>query len=418
MRIALADCNNFFVSCERVFDPKLEGKPVVVLSSNDGVIVARSNEAKALGVPMGGAMFEWKDFLRTNGVIMLSGNHALYADMSRRVMATLSALAPEIEIYSVDEAFLAFEDDDPAETICREMRTVVKRRTGIPISIGIAPTKTLAKAVNHLAKRHQEFGGVLDLEGRNPDDILDTVEVGEVWGIGRQYEKLLIGSGVRTARAFKDRPDDWIRRRMGLHGLQVAWELRGVPCSGFHRGEGEPRKSVISSRSFGRPVTTLSALKEAVATHAAAAAETLREDGLRAALLTVFLGFKRQGYGQGYPSGLSVRLDPPTNDTSEILRAVQAIVERIFLPGASYRKAGIRMAELTTQDADQLRLFGPSGTDPKRRAFLAVVDKVNAEWGSGTLKFAAEGVDRAWRSRSASRTPRYTTDWDQLPSVK
>ncbi len=443
---ALVDCNNFFVSCERVFDPKLEGKPVVVLSNNDGVVVARSNEAKALGLPMGALAFEYRDFFKQHRVIVYSGNHSLYADMSRRVMSTLAEFAEEMRVYSVDEAFLFFPPlekrrwrEAPEEFVrttvrtppapsfqegesilrqAREISAAVKKRTGIPVSIGIASTKTLAKAANHVAKRRSEFGGVFSLAGHpDPDGVLGTIEAGDVWGIGRRSAPRLFAQGVRTARDFKDKPDDWIRRRMGIHGLHVAWELRGESCGGLGAHEAL-RKSVISSRSFGRPVASLAELKEAVATHVASAAETLREDGLKAGVLSVFLGAKRHGYGQPYPSGLAVRVDPPTSYTPDLIRAAEFVLGKIYRRGALYKKAGVRMSELSPEGADQLRIFQPREDDPKRELLMRALDRVNGEWGSGTLKFAAEGVDRAWRSRANFRTPRYTADWDQLPLVR
>ena len=415
---ALVDCNNFFVSCERVFDPKLEGLPVVVLSSNDGCIVARSNEAKALGIPMGAPAFEWRESLRLNKVVQISGNHSLYGDMSDRVMKTIMERAEDVEVYSVDEAFLRFDPRDPYEAVCRRIRADVRRHVGIPVSIGIATTRTLAKAGATLAKKHASLEGVLTLvDHPRVDDLLESFDPGSLWGIGRQYAKLLIGSGIRSARAFRDLPDAWILRHMGSGALRVAMELRGTPC-GEHGAVREHRKSVICSRSFGRPVTTLAGLKEAIATHVASAAETLRGDGLKAAVLTVFLGLRRQGYGQPYPSGRTIRIDDPTDDTPDLIRAAHGILEGIYEPGLSYKKAGVRMGELASADADQLRLFGNREADPKREAVWRAVDGINAEWGTGTVRFAAEGVDRSWRPKSERRSPRYTTSWDELLTVR
>lgn len=415
---ALVDCNNFFVSCERVFDPKLEGRPVVVLSSNDGCIVARSNEAKALGIPMGAPAFEWRDCLRLNKVVQISGNHSLYADMSDRVMRTIEAFADDMEVYSVDEAFLRFRPEEKAEAVCREIRRAVRRRVGIPVSIGLGPTRTLAKAGAKFAKKHASLEGVLSLAAHPElDALLEAFDPADLWGIGRQYAKLLVGSGVRSARAFRDLPDAWILRHMGSAGLRVAMELRGVPC-GEHGAAREHRKSVICSRSFGRPVATLEGLKAAVATHVASAAETLRGDGLRASVLEVFLGFRRQGYGEPYPSGRSVRLDAPTADTPELIRAADGILERVHQPGASYKKAGVRLSGLAPEDADQLRLFGNREADPKRAAAWRAADAINAAWGTGTVRFAAEGVDRSWRPKAERRSPRYTTSWEELRVVR
>lgn len=414
----LADCNNFFVSCERVFDPKLEGKPVVVLSNNDGVIVARSNEAKALGIPMGGPMFEWRDFLKANKVICFSGNHALYSDFSRRVMSTLSEFVREIQVYSVDEAFLPFRPASNLVPYCREMRSEVRRRTGIPISVGLGMTKTLAKIANHVAKKHPECGGVYALHD-HPDvpAVLAALPAGEVWGIGRQYEKMLIGAGVRTAGEFAAKDDDWIRRRMGVYGLRVAMELRGIPASIMAEGREAPRKSVVSSRSFGRPVAAFEEMKQVIAGHAASVAETLREDGLKAESLSVFLGVRRHGYGQRYPSGHATDVTPPSNYTPDLIRAAHRALERVWSEGASYKKAGVGAFDLVPSDPVQLDVFGSDAGSPKRRSLMTAIDAVNAEWGSGTVQFAAEGVTRAWRARARTRSPRYTTDWDDLRRV-
>lgn len=414
----LVDCNNFFVSCERVFDPKLEGRPVVVLSSNDGCIVARSNEAKALGIPMGAPAFEWRECFRLNKVIALSGNHALYADLSDRVMRTIMEFAPDMEIYSVDEAFLRFDPREPFVEACREIRAVVKKRVGIPVSIGLGATRTLAKAAAKLAKRHPDLDGVFSFAGRSDaDDLLETLAPDDIWGIGRQYAKRLIGSGVRTARAFRDLPDAWILRHMGSGGLKVALELRGTPC-GEHAAPREARKSLVCSRSHGRPIVSLAELRQAIATHVASAGETLRNEGLKAGEIAVFLGFRTQGYGHGYPAGLSARLDAPTNDTPELIRAAHAVLDKLFRPGAAYKKAGVRLTMLSPESADQLRFFDRAAADPKRRAAWGALDKINAEYGTGTVRFAAEGVARGWRPKSERRTPRYTTEWDELRAVR
>ena len=413
----LVDCNNFFVSCERVFEPKLEGKPVVVLSSNDGCIVARSNEAKACGIPMGAPAFEWREVMRAHRVIALSGNHALYADLSDRVMRTVAEFAPEMEIYSVDEAFLRFDRSEAFVETCRALRAAVKRRVGIPVSIGLGPTRTLAKAASKLAKRHAPLDGVFSfIDHPAIDALLEALEPDDLWGIGRQYAKKLIGSGIRTARQFRDLSDEWILRHMGSGGMRVALELRGTPC-GEHAETREHRKSVVCSRSHGRPIAALTELRQAVAVHAASAAETLRHEGLKAGELTVFVGLRKQGYGQPYPSGQSVRLDAPTNDTPTLIRAAHDLLAGIFQPGASYKKAGVRLGGIVPEGADQLRFFSEAREDPKRRAAWAAADKLNAAWGTGTVKFAAEGVSRGWRPKSERRTPRYTTEWSELRRV-
>lgn len=415
---ALVDCNNFFVSCERVFNPKLEGKPVVVLSSNDGCIVARSNEAKALGIPMGSPVFEWRERLRLNSVIQISGNHSLYADISDRVMRTIAEHVSDLEVYSVDEAFLRFEPSDAFEDVCRRIRADVRRNVGIPVSIGIGATRTLAKVGAKVAKKFSAANGICSLINHpEVEEILGAFEPGDLWGIGRQYSKLLIGSGIRSARAFRDLPDTWILRHMGSSGLRVALELRGIPC-GQGSEDRKSRQSVICSRSFGRPVASLAVLKEAVATHVATAAETLRADGLKASILTVFVGARRQGYGQAYPAGKTLNMDDSTNDTPELISVTHKILTEVYQPGSSYLKAGVRLAGLSSVDASQLKFFGKIEDNPKRKAAWKAVDEINSEWGTGTLRFAAEGVARSWLPKSERRSPCYTTDWNQLLIVR
>jgi DNA polymerase V len=435
----LVDCNNFFVSCERVFDPKLEGKPVVVLSSNDGCIVARSNEAKALGVPMGAPAFEWRELFRREGVVALSGNHALYADLSDRVMRTISEFVPDMEVYSVDEAFLRFCHPDACRDlgqsmdpgfrrdditgVCRGIRAAVRRRVGIPVSIGLGATRTLAKAAARFAKKRADLDGVFSLVGHPElDALLDALEVGDLWGIGPRYEKRLIGSGIRTARALRDLPDAWILRFLGSAGLRVALELRGMPC-GEHAPVRERRKSLVCSRSCGRPIVTLAELKQAAAAHVASAAETLRAEGLRAKSLSVFVGARKQGHGQPYPSGLAVTLEIPTDDTPDLIRAAQALAEKLFRTGEAYRKVGVRLSEFVPEGADQLRLFhdplfAEASGAGVRKELWKTVDVLNARWGTGTVRFAAEGVDRGWRPKARRRTPRYTTEWNELRIVR
>ena len=415
---AIADCNNFYASCERVFNPRLEGKPIVVLSNNDGVVIARSNEAKALGIPMGAPVFQIRDLLRDKRIIQLSSNYALYGDLSRRVMATMAAFIPDLEVYSIDEAFLPLPAAQAEEiALCREMRALIKQRVGIPVSIGLASTKTRAKAANHIAKKRPEYGGVFSLEAHpDPEAALSTLPVGEVWGIGRRSEPRLVGEGVLTAGDFLRKPDAWLKRRMGINGLRIAWELRGVRMPTMDI-QPDIRKSVISSRSFGRPIVTLVELKEAIASHAASAAETLRGEGLKAAHLGVFLGAKRHAYGGGYPSGLGTELDPPSACTPDFIAVAHGLVEKMFCKGMSYRKAGIHCWGISPEDPVQGKLFGPDAADPRKMELMHALDKVNAKWGGDAVRFAAEGTTQAWRGRSGYRTPRYTTAWSELPRI-
>ncbi len=407
---ALADCNNFFVSCERVFQPRLEGQAVVVLSNNDGCVIARSNEAKAFGIPMGAPVFEIRDILNKNKIIQFSCNHSLYGDMSRRVMRTLYEFVPSLEVYSIDEAFLPDTDEKTA----RAARATIRKSVGIPVSFGIATTKTLAKLANHVAKKNPEFGGVFDLAAHpDPDAILGALPVGEIWGIGRRLGPKLEKEGVKTVLDFIRKDDRWLRWKMGVNGVRMAEELRGVESVTMDV-QPEMRKSVVSSRSFARPMTSLGDVKKAVAHHAASAAETLRAEGLKASVISVFLGFNRHAYGTGYPLGLSEDLDPPSAFTPDLIKAAERIVERVFIPGGRYKKAGVMCYGIVPDDPLQLGLFGTPDLDPRRKAAMHALDKVNAKWGSGALKMAAEGLTTGWRGKANLRTPRYTSAWEEL----
>ena len=272
---ALVDCNNFYVSCERVFQPKLEGKPVLVLSNNDGCVIARSNEVKALGVKMGAPFFQMRDLIREHGIKVFSSNYALYGDMSRRVHNTLAGMAPASEEYSIDEAFLDLSGLTKLEAHARHIRERVKMWTGIPVSVGIGPTKVLAKIANHVAKKRPEHGGVFDIGNVDTDSVLATVPVGEIWGVGRQYAKFLTENGVHTALDLKQASDSWVRAHMTVVGLRTLHELRGVSCIPLEEVEPE-RKGIACTRSFGKPVTSLPELREAVATYASRVGEKLR----------------------------------------------------------------------------------------------------------------------------------------------
>lgn len=416
---AVVDCNNFYVSCERAFNPKLEGKPVVVLSNNDGIVIARSSEVKALGIPMGAAVFQVRDVLKYHKVQMYSSNYALYGDLSTRIMSTLSEFEPTTDVYSIDEAFLELAGTQE-EIIAQAhfLRDIIKKRIGIPVSVGIGETRTLAKAANHIAKKDSAHRGVFSLTGHaNPSVMLDCLGTKDVWGIGRRIASRLALEGVMTAREFRDKPDAWIRERFGISGVRVAEELRGKKSTAL-TDTPEHRKSAVSSRSFGRAVTSLTELKESIAWHIASAGETLRGEGLKASSLTVFVSVKRHKYGGSYPSGLSVGLLPVTAFTPELTKSAHKILEKLFCQGAEYRKAGIMLSGLVTEKTSQASLLDATENSPKQKELMQALDAVNQKWGRGALQFASEGVERGWTTRSGFRSPRYTTDWNDLPIVK
>jgi len=409
--IALVDCDAFYVSCERVFNPKLEGEPVIVLSNNDGCAVARSNEAKALGIKMGAPVFQIRELIAQHQVQVFSSNYALYGNLSNRVMQTLRNFTPEVEVYSIDEAFLALPGTCDA-TALTTIRETVKRWTGIPVSIGLAQTKTLAKIANHQAKRQD---GICILD--QPEAVLATLPVSEVWGIGRQSTKKLQAHGITTALDLQQVDLRWIRRQMGIVGVRIVQELRGIPCLPL---ELVPplRKSCCVSRSFGRLVTTLDEMQEAVATFTARAAYKLRRDNLTASLLTVFIATNRFSPDQPYyRNSATVGLSCPTNDTIALTKAALQALEPLYRADQQYQKAGVWLGELTPANQVQRDLFINPHDQEKARQLMRVVDTLNRQPLSRTAHCAAEGLRQPWQMRVQRRSPRYTTRWDELLQV-
>lgn len=429
---ALVDCNNFYASCERLFRPDLRGKPIVVLSNNDGCIISRSDEAKALGVEMGAPAFKVRRELARLGVHVFSSNYALYGDLSSRVMRTLSTLAPEVEVYSIDEAFLPLRGPLAADPVAvgRALRERVTRWTGIPISVGIAPTRTLAKITGRVTKRTPHCQGVFDLArsrevlGMSVDDLLGSLPVDAVWGVGRRLAGMLRGAGITTARALRDAGDDWVRRRMSVTGLRTVLELRGIPCIGAEeQGESpSPRHTVVSSRSFAGRITDVAMLREALATHAALAGAKLRRAGLVAGGLAVHVRTARHDEEAALrcDDSVALPLPVPTADSAVFIRLAHEGLDRVFRPGYPYAKAGVMLYGLERADTRQGSLLalaeGTAEHDAARERLMAVADRINARYGRGKLRHAAEGLDdeAPWHMRQRHRSPRRTTAWDEL----
>ncbi len=418
----LVDCNNFYVSCERVFNPALEGKPVIVLSNNDGCVVARSEEAKALGIPMGVPLFKHRSIIERYRVRVFSSNYALYGDMSRRVMAVLSRFTPDMEVYSIDEAFLSFSARSPGEleAVARDIRETVRRWTGIPVSIGIGSTKTLAKAANKLAKSKERRRGVFSLtESEGLDGWLEKVRVEEVWGIGRRRGKMLRRHGIYTARQLKVVSDEWARRRLSVAGLRTVWELRGISCIPLE--EAPPtKKGITTSRTFERWVDTREELEEAVAYYAARAAEKLRRHHLLASHLQVFLTTSPYREGPQYANAAGISLPFPTAYTPALVAAAREGLLEIFKPGYQYKKTGVMLLGLSSARTRQVSLFGGEGkeTCARQDRLMRAMDAVNARYGRDSLRVASSGIDRPWRFQSPLRSPRYTTRWGELPVAR
>jgi DNA polymerase V len=416
---ALVDCNNFYVSCERIFEPSLENRPVVVLSNNDGCVVSRSNEAKKLGIGMGVAFFKVKDLAEKHGVVALSSNYTLYADMSRRVMETLCNFTPEIEVYSIDEAFLnlsGFGDD--LTDYGRKIRQTVKQWTGMPVSIGIAETKTLAKIANRFAKRLPEADGVFELTDQaRIDEALTQTGVEHIWGIGIRTCIKLKREGIKMALALRGVDIEWMRRRFGVTGVRTVYELRGMSC---YELEDQPsaKKGITVSRMFGRKVETLEELREAIASYASRAGEKLREDNLAAGAMIVYVTTSRfVNPRKRYFNSRGVNFPIATNYTPELIEYATGAIERLYKNGFLYAKAGLILGELVPEGRVQGNLFDQADRKKSRRLMRAI-DAVNLKLPDSPLIWAAEGIDQPWQAKFAKRSKRYTTQWDELVEVE
>lgn len=416
---ALIDCNNFYASCERVFDPSLVGKPIVVLSNNDGCVIARSNEAKSLGVTMGTPFFKLQDVVEQNSIEVFSSNYTLYGDMSRRVMETLETFTPAVETYSIDEAFLDLTGIAHTGTLAelgRRIRDRVYKWTGIPVSVGIAETKTLAKIANRLAKRSDKARGVLDLVGSTHRDCaLSRTPVEDIWGIGRQYAKLLTARNITTALDLARTDEGWARSQMTVVGARVVMELRGVSCLPL---EFMPpaKKSLTVSRSFGSDVETSGDVRAAVAHFASRAAEKLRANRLVAGMMIVFISTNRHKDDPQYTNSAFVQMPFASDDTREIIRCAHKGLDRIFVEGYRYKKAGLTLLELLPTDGLQRSLLDATDHDRSKR-LMSAIDWVNRRMGRGTLRIAATGLKQAWMTRAERCSPRYTTSLRDVVSV-
>lgn len=417
---ALVDCNNFYASCERVFNPSLNRRPVVVLSNNDGCVIARSNEAKALGFKMGDPYFQKRAEIERHGVSVFSSNYTLYGDMSHRVMQVLEGFAPEVEVYSIDESFLNLRGFAPEllESHAQAIRRTVRRLTGIPVSVGIGPTKTLAKAANGLAKRTEGAGGIWIIDGEAKRRAsLQRLSIADVWGIGRQWTKFLASHGIETAADFADRPDAWIRQHLHVTGLRTASELRGVACIPLELAP-PPKKGLCVSRCFGHRLTEIDPIRQALVFYVTRAGEKLRRDRLTARRLEVFLqnsphDDKERFYGRA----ARFQLPFATSDTAELIRFATAGLARIFRPGIRYMKCGVMLTELTGEGSTQADLFDHRDQAGRSR-LMAVIDDLNRRMGRETVRFAGSGITRDWKASAALKSRSFTTDLSQVPTVR
>ncbi len=426
LTFGLVDCNNFYVSCERVFNPRLEERPVVVLSNNDGCIIARSNESKALGFKMGQPFFQARPLILKHDVAVYSSNYTLYADFSSRVMNVLASFGHDLEIYSIDEAFLTLDGlADPADRLrlARQMRETVKRWTGIPVSVGFGPTKTLAKLANERAKKDPQYEGILDLatlSERAQDELLASLDVAVVWGIGSRRAEFLRQHGILSVFDLKWADDQWIKQHLTIVGLRTVYELRGISCLPLE-GVPPPRKAIASSKSFGSPVESLAELREAVASYVSRAAEKLRSQGSQAGHLNVFIRTSHfSKTGQPYANSASIALPTPTAYTPHLVSYALHGLESIYRPGYSYAKAGIMLTDITPASAAQLDLWGEATPHSlaRQERLMTALDGINRRWGRGTLRLGAAGIAQPWQARHANVSARSTTRWDELLTVR
>jgi len=421
---ALVDVNNMYVSCERVFNPKLERRPVVVLSNNDGCAVARSAEVKALGVPMGAPWFKLKALAKQHNIIALSSNYTLYGDMSDRIMTILRDYSPGVEVYSIDECFLSLDGMDGLwpcfETMGQAMRQRVKQWTGLPVCVGIAPTKTLAKLSNHIAKKRPGFAGVCDfasLPTGERDGLLASIEVGEVWGVGRRIAAHLQTAGIETVLQLREASPSWLRAHFGVVMERTGHELRGLSCLALEE-VAPPKKQIVSSRSFGQPVLCFDELREAVATYMTKAAEKLRAQHSVCEAVQVFVETNRfKETDRQYNNAVTVPLANPSNDTRMLVRAATYGLEAIYRPGYFYKKAGVILVGLSDGSVQQQTLFRSFGTGDKSDKLMQAMDALNQSHGRGMVSIAAAGINTQWNMKREAKTPNYTTSWQDLPTV-
>ena len=425
--LALADCNTFYASCEKAFRPDLWNKPVVVLSNNDGCVIALCNHAKALGIKMGVPHFQVKDLCRFHGVEACSSNYELYGDMSARVMETLAEFAPNVEIYSIDEAFLDLDRlaaCDPRD-FARELRETVTRNVGIPVSIGLAPTKTLAKGANRYAKRHtKDFNWAMHDEAER-EHILRWMDTGDIWGIGRRLSKRLAERGVYSAWDFANMDTRLVRKMFTVKGQRVQWELQGRRCYGLEIEK--PKKEILCTRAFGRVIYHKWELEQAFAKYLARAGEKLRKQNGKALEISVFMeGSNRFKNSEPWSYGTVVSLVRPTSSTGEMIAACAAAIDRIWraLPQtpnpfertSGIRKAGVMLSDICQNNEIQLDMFAAQAS-PKTDKVMEVMDGINRRYGTGTMVIAAQGIEPNWKMRRELKSPNFTTKLSDIPCV-
>ncbi|KLV73093.1 Y-family DNA polymerase [Citrobacter sp. MGH110] len=420
---ALVDVNSFYASCETAFRPDLKGRPVVVLSNNDGCVIARNAEAKTVGVKMGDPYFKQKDLFRRYGVVCFSSNYELYADMSSRVMFTLEALSPRCEIYSIDEAFCdlaGVRNCRVLEDFGRELKDAVYQNTGLAVGVGIAQTKTLAKLANHAAKKWQrQTGGVVDLSNLDRQrKLMAALPVDEVWGVGRRISKKLEAMGIKTVLELADTDIRFIRKHFNVVLERTVRELRGEPC--FELEEFAPvKQEIVCSRSFGERITDYDAMRQAICSYASRAAEKLRGEHQYCRFISTFVKTSPFALNEPYyGNSASVKLLTPTQDSRDIIAASTRSLDAIWKDGHRYQKAGVMLGDFFSQGIAQLNLFDDNAPRRGSEKLMEVLDHLNAKDGRGTLYFAGQGIQQQWQMKREMLSPRYTTRYADLLRVK
>lgn len=415
---ALVDCNNFYASCQRAFEPHLRNKPVVILSNNDGCVIARSNEAKALGIPMGAPAFEYKELFEKNNVFVYSSNYALYGDMSSRVMNILARYSPEIEIFSIDEAFLKFKGFEyfNLEEIGLDMQKTVTKGTGIPVSIGFAPTKAPAKVANKIAKKYPERTQSVYMIDNDEKRIkaLKWTKIEDVWGIGRKYAKRLQAINITNAYQFTQLPDQWVRKEMAVVGLRLKHELEGKPSLDLEQPKS--KQMIATTRSFEKSMTKFDDISERVATFTTSCAEKLRKQNSHCNMIMVFVqtNYFRKDQPQ-YSRNIVIKTDFPTNSTIKLNHYAQIGLKAIYKEGYHYKKAGVVVMGLTPNNETQMSLFNSS--NPKHQPLMSVIDKMNKSYGTNKVKFGNQSLGRQWKMKQEKLSNCFTTKLKEVITV-
>ena len=414
-KVALIDCNSFYVSCERLFNPKIQNVPVVVLSNNDGCVISRSIEAKKIGIKMGEPYFKIKDLVKKKNVQAFSSNYALYGDLSRRVMKILKGFSDKIEIYSIDEAFLDLSHikDEKVEEYGKQIRERVLKWTGIPTSVGISNTKTLSKVANHIAKKNK--AGIIFLK-ENIDNILKNFDIADVWGVGKQLSKLYIKNGINNAYELKNISNTWVKKSTNVLGAKTVMELRGISCIDLETEESR-RKSCCVSRSFGKKVESLDKLKESITTHCLNAAEKIRTDKQTTRAVTIFIRTspfdKNRKY---YSNSITIELPVATNNSIELVKTAISGLKKIYKYGYFYQKAGIILSKLRDASEKELNLLAPI-LENKSKPFMRAIDFTNAKYGRNAISIAQAGITNDWKMRREHSSRIDTASFDFLPKI-